>query len=127
MGIREEHIEQVQRGLSMIEHRQYDELRPLLTDDVVWTGAITQPVQGADQMIAVMKKFDDEYHVRTAFESAEYLADDDKVIAHERLRLSRGDRTLETEAVHIFEFRDGKVSKVTVFTGNPQGAATLIG
>lgn len=126
MGVREEHVEQVQRGLALIEHRQYDQLRPLLTDDAVWAGAITpSPVQGADQMVALMKKFDAEFGVTTQFESADYIADDDQVVAHEHFRLTRGDRTLDGEGVHIFEFRDGKVSKVTVFTGNPQGMAAF--
>lgn len=127
MNAREEHIEQVKQGLKLIERHEYDQLRPLLTEDVVWAGAITQPpVQGADQMIALMKKFDAELGMTMEIESADYFGDENQVVAHEHLRLARAGRTLETEAVHVFEFRGDKVSKVTVFTGNPQGAATLL-
>jgi ketosteroid isomerase-like protein len=127
MGVREEHIEMVKRAFELIEHREYDQLRPLLTDDAVWAGAITQaPVQGADQMIALMKRFDADVGMTTEIESADYFGDEHQVVAHEHVRLTRGDRTLQTESAHVFEFHDSKVSKVTVFTGDPQGMATLM-
>ena len=76
-------------------------------------------------MIAEMKRFDDQFGVATEFESAEHFADDTEVVAHEHVRLTRGGRTLDGEAVHIFEFRDGKVSRVAVFTGDPQRMASF--
>ena len=125
MGVREDHIELVKHASELIEQAEFDQLRPFLTEDVVWTGALTRPVQGADQMIAEMKKFEDQFGVNTKFESADYFGDESQVVSHEHFRLTRGERTLEGEGVHIFEFTDGKVSKVTVFTGDPQRMAAF--
>ena len=126
MGVREEHIELVKRGLGLVERREFDELRSGMTDDVVWSGATTGPIQGADRMIAEMKKFTESSGVKTEFQSVDFFGDEDQVLAHEHFRLTRGGHTLDSEAVHIFEFRDGKISKVTVFTGDPQRMATFV-
>ena len=61
-------------------------------------------------MIAEMKKYDAEFGVETEFETAGYFADDIQVVAHEHVRLTRWDRTLGGKAVHIFEFKDGRIS-----------------
>lgn len=82
-------------------------------------------IHGAHEMIAEMKKYDAEFGVETEFETAGYFADDIQVVAHEHVRLTRWDRTLGGKAVHIFEFKDGRISKVTAFTGDPQRMATL--
>lgn len=128
MGVREEHIDLVKRGLALTERGEYDRLRSGMTDDVVWAGAITRPpVQGADQMIAIMKEYGAEFEVKTKFDSVDYFGDEDQVIAHEHVRLTRDGRTFDTEAVEVFEFRDGRISKVMVFTGDPRGMASFMG
>ena len=126
MSVREEHIEVVKRGLDLLEHRSYDEFRPYLAEDVVLYGAFQPAVRGVDNVIAAMKKSDEEFGGTTEVESADYFGDDSQVVSHEHIRFTRGDRTIETEAVHVTEFRDGKVSKMTEFTCDPEAWASLM-
>jgi ketosteroid isomerase-like protein len=126
MGVREEHIDLVKRGMELLERRSYDEFRPYLTEDVVWYGAFQPVVQGVDNVIAAMKESDKAFGGTTEVESADFFADDDQVVSHEHFRFTRAGRTIETEAVHVTEFRDGKVSKMTVFTADPQALAGLM-
>lgn len=126
MDVREEHIDLVKRSLQLIEQRSYDEFRPYLTDDVVWSGAYQPAVKGLDNVIAAMKESDEKFGGTTEVESADYFGDDTQVVSHEHVRFSRGDRTIETEAVHVIEFRDGKASKITVFTCDPEALASLM-
>lgn len=126
MGAREEHIELVRRGLDIVERRSYDEFRPYLAEDVVWSGAFQPAVRGVDNVIAAMKQSDDEFDATTEVRSVDYFGDENKVVSHEHFRLTRGDRSIDTEAVHVTEFRDGRVSKITVFTCDPGALASLM-
>lgn len=127
MSVREDHIDVVKRALQIVERRSYDDFRPYLTEDVVWTGAFRPAVKGLDNVIAAMKESDQKFDATTEVEWADYFGDDHQVVSHERFRLTHDGRSTETEAVHVIEFRDDKASKITVFTADPEALASLMG
>ncbi len=52
------------------------------------------------------------------FEPQEFIAKGDKVVVlgHERIRVKSNGRTCETDWVHVFTLRNGKVVKIHVYS-----------
>jgi ketosteroid isomerase-like protein len=95
----------------------------MLTDDVVWVtpGPPDQlPAAGMRHGRAEVAQFfsvlNDTEEIQQ-FEPREFIAQDDKVVAliKYRSRIRATGRTVDTELVHIFTLRDGKIAEFREF------------
>ncbi len=120
-----ENIALVKRGLEAGMKGDYDTLRTMLTEDISYSGPYIPDMHGVDEVIAGMKQWDqlgftweDEYEG--------VWADENRVVVLHHMKGTRDGRSFDTHEVQIFELRDGRASKITEFTSEPEKLAQLM-
>lgn len=122
----QENIALAKRGFEAAMRSDYDMLRPLLTEDVSFSGPLQPEVRGVDAVIASMQKSDQLGIVTGEHEYEGVWADESRVVMLHHVQLSRNGRTVDTHAVQIIEFRDGKASKITMYTAEPEKMSEMM-
>ncbi len=120
-----ENIALVKRGCEAAMRGDYDTLRPLLTEDVSWSAPFQPEIHGVDEVIASMKQ-SDQLGFTTEHEYDGVWADEDRVVMLHHMKVTRDGRTLDTHPVQIVELRDGKASKITMYTSEPEKLSKLM-
>lgn len=119
----EENIALVKRGVEAGMREDYDTLRSLLTEDVSYSGPFQPEMHGVDEVIAGMKQWDRQAHelgLTWEHEYEEVWADEHRVVMLHHMTATRHSRTFDTHEVQIVEIRDGKASKITEYTAEPE-------
>ena len=121
MGDRE-NTELVQQGYQHFQNGDIQGLLGLLSEDVEWTQFEIEGVpfsgtrRGPERVSEFFSQvFDTEDPLH--FEPREFVAQDDKVVAlgHYAWRVKSTGREYESDFVHVFTVRDGKVAKYQEF------------
>ncbi len=121
----EEMIARVKKGFEAAMKGDYDTLRPLLDEDIITSGPMQPETHGADELITLMKQ---QNQLGWTWE-AEYegaLADENRVVLLLHTKVTREGRTLDMHPVQVFEIRDGKASKITMYTSEPEKLSQLM-
>lgn len=121
----EENIALAKQGFDATMRRDYDALRPLLTEDVVWSGPLQPETHGADELITSMKQ-QDQLGFTWEHEYEGVWADENRVVMLHHMKLTRDGRTLDTHPVQVIEIRDGKAAKITMYTSEPEKMSELM-
>ncbi len=121
----QENIALAKRGFEAAMRGDYDTLRPLLTEDVSWSAPFQAETHGADELITRMRQQD---QLRVAWEHAYegILADENRVVMLHHMKLTRDGHTIDTHPVQVIEIRDGKASKITMYTSEPEKMSELM-
>ncbi len=120
-----ENIALVTRGVEAGLRGDYDALRAVLTDDVVYSGPFQPEMHGADDVIAGMKQFD-QLGFRWEQEFEGVWADETRVVMLHHMKGTRDGRTFDTHEVQIVELRDGKACRITEYTAEPEKLAEIM-
>ena len=115
----------LRRGYAAFAEGDIETLDGLFTDDITWHTAgdnlLAGDHHGKQEVFGLFGRlgeladsFDQEIH--------DVLANDEHGVGLIKVRASRGDRTMEQNAVHVFHFTGGQVSEVWVH--NDDQAAT---
>ncbi len=104
----------LRRGYDAFAKGDMDTLNELFADDVVWHSAGNNPLagdyHGKQEVFGLFARLNE---LTDSFEQElhDILANDEHAVALVRVRGSRGDRTMEQNAVHVFHMVDGKVKE----------------
>lgn len=121
----EENIALAKRGFEAAIRGDYDTLRPLLTEDVIWSGPLQPDTQGADEVITSMRQ-QDQLGLSWEHEYEGVWADENRVVMLHHMKMTRDGRTLDTHPVQVIEVRDGKAAKITMYTSEPEKLSELM-
>ncbi|HVA07442.1 MAG TPA: nuclear transport factor 2 family protein [Acidimicrobiales bacterium] len=118
MGMKE-NAEVVRNGYDAFAKGDLDTLRELIAADVVWQVPGKSPIAGDKKGIdATLGYFGQLFELTDGTIKAEPLdvcVGDDHVIVTQRNTGERNGKSLEVEAVLVFSFRDGKISRCSEF------------
>ena len=109
----------VQEGYATFGRGDIPALLDMMTEDIVWVSPGPRDVlptagerRGHDQVAQFFSTLNDTEEIQR-FEPHEFIAQDDKVVALVKYgaRIRSTGRTVDTELVHIFTLRDGKIAQ----------------
>lgn len=121
----EEIIALVKQGFEAAMRGDYDTLRPLLNEDVISSGPLQPETHGADELITLMKQQNQlGWTWEHEYEGA--LADENRVVLLHHTKVTHDGRTVDMHPVQVFEIRDGKASKITMYTSEPEKLSELM-
>jgi uncharacterized protein len=117
--------ELLRKGYEAFANGDMEALDALFADDVVWHTPGDNPLSGdyhgKQEVFGLFAKlaeladtFEQEIH--------DVLANDEHGVALIKVRASRGDRTMEQNAVHVWHLADGKVHEYWLFTDDQAAA-----
>ncbi len=116
----EEMIALVKQGFEAAMKGDYDTLRPLLNEDIITSGPMQPETHGIDELITLMKQ-QAQLGLTWEHEYEGALADENRVVLLHHTKVIREGRTLvDMHPVQVFEIRDGKASKITMYTSEPE-------
>lgn len=121
----EEIIALVKRGFEAAMRGDYNTLRPLLNEDVISSGPFQPETHGIDELITLMKQ-QDQLGFTWEHEYEGAWADENRVVILHHTKVTREGRTLDMHPVQVFEIRDGKASKITMYTSQPEKLSELM-
>ena len=115
----EEMIALVKKGFEAAMKGDFDTLRPLLNEDVITSGPMAPETHGIDELITSLKQQNQlGWTWEHEYEGA--LADENRVVLLHHTKVTREGRTLDMHPVQVIEIRDGKASKITMYTSEPE-------
>lgn len=102
------------RGHEAFRNGDVDFLADLFAEETVWhwpgNGPFGGDFHGRDAVLEMLGKFG-ETADSLEFTDEDFLASDTRTAALSRLKLTRGDKTLEFDACEVVRWRDGKVAE----------------
>jgi uncharacterized protein len=120
----------LRRGYAAFAKGDMETLNELFADNITWHSAGDNPLAGDyhgkqevfglfARLSELSDSFDQELH--------DVLANDEHGVGLVRVRASRGDRTMEQNAVHVYHFTGGQVSEVWVHNDDQAAADAFFG
>ena len=108
-------VELLRRGYVAYGAGDLDTINELFHDDVVWhvagRGAIAGEYKGKEQVFGLFAKIAELSDGTATIDVHDLLADDEHGVALVRESATRGGRSHEGNASHVFHIRDGKVTE----------------
>lgn len=121
--MREDTVALVKRGFEAFAEGDLNAVRAMSAEDGTWTtpkfGVFQGEYKGVESEIEYLAKLRELTDGTFKAEPESFLADGDRVAVIEHLTASRKGRTLDTHIVHVFDVRDGKISRVTEYAAEP--------
>lgn len=124
-----ENIALVKRGYEAAMKGEYESLRPLMTDDVSYSGPYQPEMHGIEEVIEGMKQWNQragEIGVTWEHEYEGAWADESRVVVLHHMMVRRNGRTFDTHEVQVVELRDGKACRLTEYTSEPEKLAEIM-
>lgn len=122
----QEEIALAKRGFEAAMKGDYDALRPLLAEDISFSGPFQPELHGIDAVIAYMKQTDQLGFTMPQHEYEGAWADENRVVLLHHVAMRRDSRTVDTHTVQVVEIRDGKASKITMYTSEPEKLSEIM-
>ena len=108
-------LELLRRGYAAYGAGDMDTINELFADDVVWhvggRSALSGDYEGKEQVFGFFAKLLELSDGTSKVEVHDLLAGDDHGVAVVKESATRGGRTHEGNAVHVFHLRDGRVTE----------------
>ena len=122
--MREENLALLKRGYEAFSSGDLDTIRGMAHKDEVWTtggwGDFKPEYKGVEDVIGYLTKLVEKTDGTFKDEPEAFFADDDQVTVIEHVTAARKGRKLDTHFIHVFDIKDGKVSRVTEYSSEPK-------
>ncbi len=122
--MREENLALVKTGFEAFGKGDLDYVRGMIADDGVWRTPAYEPFlpeyKGPDGVIKYFTALAELSGGTFKIEPTAFYADDERVVVLDHVTGSRLDKMLDTDMVHVFRVRDGKMVEVTTFASDPK-------
>ena len=110
----------LRKGYEAFNSGDMDAVRETFADDIQWhvagTTELAGDYKGLDEVFQFFGKFIGMFDTPPQLELHDVLANDEHAVALTKSKASKGGKTRESTAVHVFHVKDGKA---TEFWGHP--------
>lgn len=115
-----------ERGYRAFADGDLAALSEIFAPDIVWHQPGTTPIagvyKGREDVFGFFGKLAETTGGTFRVEVQDILADDQRAVALQRVTGKRDGKTLDMQEVVVFEIRDGIVTEVRLYTGDPHEA-----
>ena len=122
--MREDNLALMKRGYEAFSKGDIDTLRAIAHEDEVWTtagwGEFKPEYHGVDDVMGYLTKLVEATDGTFKDEPEAFFANDDQVTVIEHVTATRKGRKLDSHFIHVYDIRDGKVSRVTEYSAEPK-------
>lgn len=122
--MREENVALMKRGYEAFAKGDLEQIRALAHDDEVWAttgmGVFKSEYRGVDEVVGYLGELARSSDGTFKDEPLAFFANDDQVVVLERVTAARKGRTLDSQFIHVYDIKDGKVSHVQEFAAEPK-------
>ncbi|HYZ91937.1 MAG TPA: nuclear transport factor 2 family protein [Actinomycetota bacterium] len=119
-------VQRLRDGYAAFARGDLDTVKELWTDDVVWHVGGQSPLagdyKGQDEIIAFFGKTFEQTGGTLQIDLHDVLGNDEHAVALVTLKAKRDGKSLEMNAVHVFELRDGKTAEFWAFNEDDRRA-----
>ncbi len=121
--MRQDNIALMRRGYDAFTSGDLDTIRSMAHSDEVWVtpgmGEFKREYRGVDDVIGYLAQLVANTDGTFKDEPVAFFGDDEHVVVLEHVTAAREGRSLDSQFVHVYDMRDGKISRVTEYAADP--------